>query len=183
MYLDDMFYHIYNRGAHRSNIYNSAFQFNYFLKLLERYRVNYKIEISAYCLMPNHYHFLLKQKKDGSISRFIQTLCNAYVQAFNNIENHSGTIFQGAVKGIAVVSDEHLIQLISYIHNNPVAAGLVNKPELWKYSDYGEWIGIKQFRFDGKALRDMYFSSTDEYVDLMKVHQENNNCRNYLLDS
>ena len=152
MYLDNNIYHIYNRGAHRLNIYQSEFQYNYFLQLLEKYKTKYRIDILAYCLMPNHYHLLLKQKENGSISRLIQTIWNAYVQAFNIMEDHSGTIFQGAVKGITVESDEYLSQLISYIHNNPVASGLVKRPELWNFSDYREWIDMKPFRFDGMFI-------------------------------
>jgi REP element-mobilizing transposase RayT len=181
MYLDNNIYHIYNRGAHRLNIYHSEYQYYYFLQLLEKYKAKYLIEILAYCLMPNHYHLILKQNENGSISRFIQTACNAYVQAFNKMEGHSGTIFQGAVKGIAVESDEYLIQLILYIHNNPVAAGLVKRPELWTFSDYREWIDIKPFCFDGKALRDIYFIESKEYFELMKVYKEDKNIK-YSLD-
>ena len=79
------------------------------------------------------------------------------------MEDHSGTIFQGAVKGITVESDEYLSQLISYIHNNPVASGLVKRPELWNFSDYREWIDMKPFRFDGKALWDVYFSEAKKF--------------------
>ena len=74
MYLDNNIYHIYNRGAHRLNIYQSEFQYNYFLQLLEKYKTKYRIDILAYCLMQNHYHLLLKQKENGSISRLIQTI-------------------------------------------------------------------------------------------------------------
>ena len=171
MYFDDTIYHIYNRGAHRINIYRSEFQYNYFLKLLEKYKAKYRIKILAYCLMPNHFHLLLKQQENGSISRFIQTTCNAYVQTFNKMEDHSGTIFQGAVKWIAVESDEYIFQLVAYIHHNPVAAGLVKKPELWEFSDFQQWAGMKTFQYDGKILRDTYFSEPKEYLELMKEYQ------------
>jgi putative transposase len=83
MYLDDYLYHVYNRGAHKLDIFRSEFQYNLYLNLVEKYKVKYKVDVFAYCLMPNHFHLLLKQNNSGSISRFLQTLLNSYVQAFN----------------------------------------------------------------------------------------------------
>jgi hypothetical protein len=135
--------------------------------------------------MPNHFHLMLQQCEGGSISRFLQTTFNAYVQAFNRMENHSGTIFQGAAKGILIDSDEYVVQLIAYIHYNPIAAGFVKAQELWRYSDYQEWIDMKPFRFDGKVLRDLYFDNAKRYRELMKAYEQQKieqRIEKYLLD-
>jgi putative transposase len=196
MYLDNQLYHVYNRGAHRLNIFRSDFQYRYCLDLLKKYRTQYQIDISAYCLMPNHFHFLLRQQEGGSISRFIQTTFNAYVQAFNKMEEHSGTIFQGAAKSTPVETDEHLYHLVAYIHFNPVKARLTRKLELWEFSDYRQWIGLHPFLFDGNDLRESLFKVAQpehgnlekaslEYHDFMKTYQEEKvftHISKYLLD-
>jgi hypothetical protein len=121
--------------------------------------------------MPNHYHLLLGQQEGGSISRFLQTTFNAYVHTFNLIENHSGTIFQGAARGIQIQNEESICRIVPYIHHNPVAARFVKSPELWKFSDYSEWIGKRQFRFDGKDILSPYFENSQEYAEFMKRYQ------------
>ena len=185
MYLDDHLYHVYNRGAHKLDIFRSEFQYNLCLNLLEKYKAKYRIHVHAYCLMPNHYHLLLKQNNGGSISRFLQTLFNAYVQAFNQIEEHSGTIFQGAAKSIQVENDEYAYQLVAYIHYNPVAARLVRNPEVWQFSDYKEWIGKRPFRFEGYDLLKLFFGNSKEYNKFIETYQEEKTLSkidNYLLD-
>jgi hypothetical protein len=135
--------------------------------------------------MPNHYHLLLTQNNGGSVSRFLQTLFNAYVQAFNQIEKHSGTIFQGAAKNIQVENDEYAYQLIAYIHNNPVAARLVRNPELWQFSDCKEWLGKRPLRFDGYNLLKLFYENSNEYSKFMKTYQEEKTLSkidNYMLD-
>lgn len=185
MYHDNHLYHVYNRGAHKKNIFRSDYQYAYCLNLIEKYKTKYSIQIYAYCLMPNHYHFLLSQNVDGSISKFLQTTFNAYVQAFNKMEDHSGTIFQGAARGILVGNDEYACQLIAYIHQNPVTANFVKNPELWQFSDYKEWIGKKTFRFEGKDLLNLHFEDSNGYSKFMKSYQEEkilSRINNYILD-
>jgi putative transposase len=122
--------------------------------------------------MPNHYHFLLRQQEGGSISRFIQTTFNACVQALKKMEEHSGTIFQGTAKIVAVETDEYLYQLVSYIHFNPVKTGLTSSPELWEFSDYWQWIGLQPFLFDRKDLLGNLFKVFQlEQSDLEKVSE------------
>lgn len=113
--------------------------------------------------MPNHYHLFLRQNEGASITRFIQTVFNAYTQTINLLTGHSGTLFQGRVKGLEIASEEHALRLVKYIHYNPVAAGLVAKPEEWKYSDYLDWIGLRNRGISDLALRDAYFENAGEY--------------------
>ena len=173
IYSDNYFYHVYNRGAYRLDIFRSEFHYSYCLSLLQKYKKKYNVGIIAYCFMPNHYHFLLRQHEGGSISRFIQTTFNAYVQKFNRLEHRIGTIFQGTAKGIQVEDEEYICRLICYIHFNPVAAGLAASPDLWKYSDYNEWIGNREFMFDGKDLLPEYFETPQNYCGSMLNYQNN----------
>jgi putative transposase len=185
MYHDDTIYHIYNRGAHRSNIFLTDYHYKYLLQLMDRYRQQYHVEMYAYCLMPNHYHFLMRQRAGTSLSRFLQTTFNAYTQAFNKMESHSGTIFEGAAKRITVEDDSYLVQLIGYIHYNPVAAGLSQAPEMWVHSDCREWLGEIPFRFDGKLLQQQYFQDKQGYRDFLDSYQQEKvqqNISKYLLE-
>jgi putative transposase len=168
VYKDNYIYHVFNRGAHKQIIHPTDFHYTYCLELLDKYRSPYCVSILAYCLMPNHFHLMLQQREGGSISRFIQTTFNAYVQAYNRMENHCGTIFEGSAKKILVESDEYAVQLVAYIHENPVVAGLVVNPEEWKFSDCREWIGDVPFRFAGKTLFENYFSNAGEYINVLK---------------
>jgi putative transposase len=172
MYLSDTLYHVYNRGAHRSNIFDSEFQYNFCLQLFEKYKTKYGVNILAYCLMPNHYHLLLKQCEGGSISRFLQTTFNAYTQSFNQLENHSGTIFQGAAKGIQVDSDEYAVHLVGYIHCNPYVAGLAKTPEGWIFSDCQEWMGLRNFRYGDNGLMELYFKDGKDYKEFLDNYKE-----------
>ena len=188
-YEDHSYYHIYNRGAHKGMIFFSDKQYIRCLDLLAKYAEKYKVDVVAYCLMSNHYHLLLQQKENGSVSKCIQTMFNAYSQTVNVMEQHSGTLFQGKAKARLIDSDEYVLQVIRYIHLNPVSAELVQKPEDRHFSDYCEWIGIPnnflkamqpsegQSRSDetfGRLLlpnfsegdirlRDTYFSTAKEY--------------------
>jgi putative transposase len=78
------------------------------------------VAIGAYCLMPNHFHILLKEITEGGISKFMEKLTTAYSKYFNKKHNHSGVLFQGRFKAEHVDNDEYLKYLFAYIHLNPV---------------------------------------------------------------
>jgi len=104
-YEDNKYYHVYNRGTNKGTLFYNNENYLYCLKLIEKYRSKYDITIVAYCLMPNHYHFVLRQNENGSISRFLQTTFNAYSQAINKELQRSGTLFESRAKGILIDSD------------------------------------------------------------------------------
>jgi REP element-mobilizing transposase RayT len=141
-YNDHSYYHVYNRGAHKEKIFFSEKDYQLCLTLLWKYSNKYFVSLIAYCLMPNHYHVVLKQNDCGSISRCIQSTFNAFSQTINLQQNHNGTLFQGKAKSKFIDADNYVLQVVRYIHLNPVACGLVHKPEEWNYSDYREWAGL-----------------------------------------
>src|SRR5512139_3564361 len=113
------------------------------MRLMKEYSLKHGAEIIAFCLMPNHYHFLLRQETGEPLSRFMQIVFNSYVQALNLQQERTGTLFEGRFKHKRVDQTEYLVVLCRYIHRNPVKAGLVAKPEDWAYSNYREWIGMR----------------------------------------
>jgi|SRR3989344_4964416 len=136
------YYHIYNRGNSKQKIFLDKKDYNRFLKLIficnSNRNINFRdifithkniltfdrgstlIDLGAYCLMPNHFHLLIKEKSDGNTSLFIKKLATAYVMYFNKKYKRSGSLFEGKFKSQHVNSDRHLKYLFSYIHLNPV---------------------------------------------------------------
>ncbi len=175
------YYHIYNRGANSIKIFRSEENYYYLLRLIKKYFNNFNISIIAYCLMPNHYHFLLRQDSDLSISQFIQALFNSYTKAFNKMYGRSGTLFEGAFKSIHIYSQEYLTYLCRYIHRNPIEADtpLVNKLQDWKFSNYPEWLNLRNGTLvDKKFIKDMfednqsYRKFVEEYTPPPKLQEK-----------
>ena len=170
-YESEKYYHVYNRGANKEKIFLSHENYRYCLRLMYKYTIENKISILAYCLMPNHYHFLLQQSLEGSIQRCIQTLFNAYTQAINKQHQRSGTLFEGRAKAREVDSDLYAVQLCAYIHLNPVSAQLVNTPEEWEFSDYKEWIDVRQTDLNDLSLRNSFFENGKQYRDFIELQR------------
>ncbi len=99
------------------------------------------IQIIAYCIMPTHIHFVLKQLKYSGISIFMKNILDSYTRYFNTKNKRKGPLWQGRFKSVLVDDDEQLLHLTRYIHLNPTSDDLVEKPEDWKYSSYREYLG------------------------------------------
>jgi REP element-mobilizing transposase RayT len=141
VFAPDHYYHIYNRAVDGAVLFFNPGNYEHCLRLVKRYQDKYGVSVIAYCLMPNHYHFLLRQETDVPLSRFINVLFNAYVQAVNRQQGRKGTLFEGRFKHVWVDQEEYLIHLCRYIHLNPLKASLVPRLEDWPYSNYLEWLG------------------------------------------
>jgi REP element-mobilizing transposase RayT len=152
IFLPGQYYHIYNRGANRKDIFLTSDNYEFLLRRVREKSIVNNIAIIAYCLMPNHYHFLVRQNSEISVGDFTQSIFNSYSKAFNKSFCRTGTLFEGPYKAIAIAKYEYLLHLCRYIHINPVEAGLVTHPSEWKYSNYVDWIGK---RIDG--LTDLEF--------------------------
>jgi REP element-mobilizing transposase RayT len=148
------YYHLYNRGANRSTIFPHDDDFRDFLERLRRNALLHETAILAWCLMPNHFHLLVRQEVEGGqAGHMLQCTCNGYAQAFNRRHTHCGTVFQGRFHSILVDSDEYLRCLCRYIHTNPVKDGFALRPELWPYSNYADWVGERRaVQMDGAAV-------------------------------
>lgn len=110
---------------------------------------DFLVEIIAYCLMPNHYHFILTQKKDEGIMNFIRRFTSSYSHYFNTKYKRKGTLFQDRFKAIRIESDSQLIHLTRYLHLNPYSSFLVK---------------------DIKHLFDYPFSSLKEYLETSEMN-------------
>jgi putative transposase len=164
--------HYYNRGVNKADIIFGKQQYDYLIQTFYRFLVGYQLELIAYCLMPNHYHIVLKHEEALEGSKFIQRVFNSFTQAVNRQFDRVGTLFQGSVKKRFIEDEEYLATTIMYIHLNPVKSRFCNRPEDWIYSDYAEWIGLKKSIRNVVSERELLFGSAYDYSELIKMEIE-----------
>lgn len=121
------------------------------------------VDIICYCLMPNHFHFLLKQIRDEGITEFISKLSNSYTKYFNIKNKRIGPLFQGEFKATHIETDEQLIHLSRYIHLNPLVGYITKDIEDYHFSSYNEYIGLNNNKFCLKGIILGEFRSTLDY--------------------
>lgn len=122
-----------------------------------------KVAIIAYCLLPNHYHWLVRQDADTPVNALPKRVFGSYSQAFNKAYQRSGTLFEGTFRATIVDTDAYLRHLCRYIHANPVKHGLVSAPELWPYSNYLDWIGQRAGTLVDHEFIRAYFETPARY--------------------
>jgi len=127
----DAWYHVMNRGRRGEEIFEGKKDYDAFIDLLKDIVEDYKVNIAAYCLMSNHYHLLI-QTPEGNISRSMRHLNGVYTQRYNRFHHCDGQLFRGRYKCILVDADSYLLELVRYIHRNPLAVGMVE--DLSKYT-------------------------------------------------
>lgn len=127
-------YHVYNRGVEKRIIFNRDEDYEKFIEILNRVQIRFVFELYAFCLIPNHYHLLLKTP-NGNISKIMQCLILQYTQYFNKQYSRVGPLFQGRYKDRIVETEEYLNRLAEYIYFNPVKDGLVKNPEDYRWSN------------------------------------------------
>ena len=169
--MDPVFLHYYNRGVNRGPIFFDEENFLYLTDLMYRFLPFYKVDLVAYCLMPNHYHILLEEIELKQASRFIQRVFNSYTQGMNKCYSRVGTLFQGSAKHTEVSIDDDLSTVVGYIHHNPVAAGLVKDASNWKYSDLNEWAGKIGSPRKVIQYRDLLFGPEFDYLEFVAKYR------------
>ncbi len=185
-------YHIYNRGTEKRKIFldkgdyerfifimelfnNTDPNFNVTRNLENKYKnkkgVENLVKIETYCLMPNHYHFLLEEIIEGGISKFLQKVMTGYAMYFNKKYERTGSLFQGKPKAKHVDKDSYYMQLKAYIDLNPVEmfdknwkkSGKVRSiPLAIKFLNDYKWSGCKNFNIYNKYLSGEYGLPTNE---------------------
>ena len=158
------YYHLYNRGAGRQPIFRSDENYRFLLQRVRKYAYEWSATVIAYCLMPNHYHFVLRQDGDYSLSSFIQAVFNSYTKAFNKMYDRSGTLFEGPFEAIPVTGEVYVVHLCRYVHRNPLEARLVVRLDDWPYSNYLEWICQRDGTLVDKEFVHSRFATPDAYV-------------------
>lgn len=175
------YYHIYNRGNNRENIFVSDENYRYFLKLYAAH-IEPVADTYAYCLLKNHFHVLVRIKADHNLTSLGETdlsglprtpnqsfsnLFNAYAKAFNKAYQRTGALFQRPFSRILVTSEVYFRRLVTYIHQNPQKHGFVADFREWPYSSYQAHLSDKASRLQCGAVLAWF----DGHQNFIAAHQ------------
>ncbi|HHY14369.1 MAG TPA: transposase, partial [Thermoanaerobacterales bacterium] len=133
------YYHIMMRGNNKERIFEKEVQKKTLIKFLKTIGLEEEISIVAYCLMDNHIHLIIKGELDD-ISMALKRVNIKYAMNFNVNNDRVGHVFQGRYKSEIIADDKYLLQVVRYIHNNPVNAKMVTNISSYKWSSYNEYI-------------------------------------------
>lgn len=168
VYKENGYYHVYNRGVDKRKIFMDEQDYAVFLHLLKYYlsppskedkhplsdtstavirprpieNLHQEVNLLAYCLMPNHFHLLIKQKSIDGMTKLIHKLLTIYSMYFNRRHKRIGHLFQGCYKAVLADNDEQVLHLSRYIHLNPVKL-TGSDPVRWPYSSLAYYLGEK----------------------------------------
>ena len=131
----DAWYHVLNRGRRRESIFRSTKDYEIFLQTVQEACEFWHLRVAAYCLLSNHYH-LLVQTPNANLSRCLRHIDGVYTQRFNRRQGHDGPLFRGRYKALLIEADPYLLQLVRYIHRNPLEAGLTQTLEDYPWSSH-----------------------------------------------
>jgi putative transposase len=209
-YVNDSYYHIYNRGVEKRIIFQDDQDYKVFLSYLQFYLTDplrgetpksfpsqllhnhvKEIKLLAYCLMPNHFHLFVKQNDRHAIDHFMRSLATRYGMYFNKRYKRVGSLFQGPYKAAYIDNEMQYLYLSKYIHRNPIdilkyqdSSKLVEYP----YSSYRNYLGIIHQNWVHPQEVAVYFSKENhhtpykEFVEDNQIVDEISTLKNLTLD-
>lgn len=199
---DGEIYHVFNRGLDRRNIFTDKREFERAKRLIKFYRhieiparfskvyqlhveirdevlenlynSNRQVNILCYCLMPNHFHFLLQQNTEKGVSTFLANFTNAYTKYFNTKNERSGPLLGGTFKAVHIESDEQLLHVARYIHLNPIVSCVIKDDQVANYlwSSHREYLSITDDEITQKDLVLQMFKSVEDYQSFIMDQAE-----------
>lgn len=149
--VDGGIYHILNRGNGRQRVFHRDADYLEFENLLWQLQDEFEIDLYAYCLMPNHFHLLLKVRRGEDLSRGMQWFTTTHVRRYHRLHRSSGHVWQGRYKSFIVEEDNHYLTVVRYIEGNPVRANMVETATDWVWSSHRERCGLAGSRIRGLA--------------------------------
>jgi REP element-mobilizing transposase RayT len=182
----DAWYHVMNRARIGQEAFPAKEDYFSFIELIKDTAEMFNLKVSAYCLMPSHYH-LLVQTPEANISRCMRHINGVYTQNYNTRNMSDGTLFRGRYKSILVDADSYLLELIRYIHRNPFRAGMVYKLDDYPWSSHKGYLSkSKKWQWLHKDyILDMFsqkkhlqvkiyrqFVSKQEPVEIMELYSK-----------
>ncbi len=203
----DKFYHIYNQSVNGENLFREKENYEYFLKQYDKY-IEPIAETFAWCLMPNHFHVLVRIKEKAEIdkknlpipvrvqnpdrdyytnikikhpSKYFSDLFNSYTQAFNKKYKRSGTLFKRPFRRICVDNEKYYKNLIIYINNNPVHHGFVEDIIEYPWTSYLTVISNKPTHLQRDELIN-WFDDVENFIYLHKIKNNNTNFERYIIE-
>lgn len=141
-----------------------------FLQYIAKIREKYPSTIFSYCLMPNHFHFLIQQDSEKPLYELFNHSLSSYVRHLNARLKRKGPLFQSKLQHVRVTDEKYLIQLVMYIHNNPRKAGLVNNLKDWKYSNYNNFMERKFDDYTENDSLKLFKDYLDDYETMISLY-------------
>ena len=168
------YYHIYNRGNNRENIFFEAGNYLHFLNLFDKY-IHLAAKTYAYCLLENHFHFLVRIHKEKELPEYFITdhrkislpfsnLFNSYAKSINLKYGRTSSLFQERFKRKKIVSKEQLKDVIYFIHNNPVNHKIINDFKNYPYSSFNTILSEKESKISRKEVLEI-FSGRNNFIE------------------
>lgn len=184
----DAWYHVMNRSRKGQEAFATVEDCNSFIDIIKDAAEIFNMKITAYCLMTNHYHILV-QTPDANLSRCMRHINGIYTQRYNARNGCDGTLFRGRYKSIVVDADSYLLELVRYIHRNPLRAGIVAKLDDYEWSSHKgyvskakkwEWLhknyilGIFSKNKRSQLISYKRFISSEESAELIYYYSKKN---------
>ena len=184
-------YHIYNRANGSENLFREDRNYHYFLQQWTKY-IEPIADTYAYCLMPNHFHFLIKTKSESEItsalslsnlssdqqanalSKRFSNLFNAYAKAYNKAYKRKGSLFMRPFKAKEIDTDSYFTAIVRYIHQNPVRHGFCKKCDDWMYSSYGTYLSDTLSRVKKEKILN-WFGGLNGFLEAHTSTEDSNN--------
>lgn len=189
-------YHICNKSIANFGIFKEKFNSRRFLEIVDYYnniyvgtsfsqmlktgkyrysdiiypRKDQLIKILSYCIMPDHYHFLIKILTDYPLSKYLNDVENSYSRYFNLKNKRKGPLWESSYRIVEIFSNEQLLHVSRYIHLNPTTSGLVNRPEDWFFSSYKDIISDKNLL--EKYLPEISIRKKDDYYKFVSNNKD-----------
>lgn len=172
----DQIYHIYNRGNNRENLFREKRNYAHFLKLYQKHIVPVAMTY-AYCLLPNHFHLLVKIRQPAdeitrTPSQAFSNLFNAYTKAINQAYERTGSLFEKSFHRLVVSDEKYFWNVIRYIHQNPERHGLIDDFRQWPYSSYEAILSEHSTQVSRTAVLDWFGgaqSFTEAHGDMAEM--------------
>lgn len=194
----DQVYHIYNQGVAKASVFKNKSDFSRLIRTFTYYRhlnppvrlsqvqrwlTKFKeipikpgapklVDIYSYCLMPNHFHLLVKQLTENGISIFIRRSINSYTRYFNTRHQRVGPLFKGPFKVVRIATDEQLVHVSRYIHLNPLVSFLVRELADYSWSSYPAYLDLRKDTLCYKEKILSHFRSPQDYQKFVLDHAD-----------
>ena len=129
----NLYHHVLNRGNARAIVFHKDNDYAAFLAAMTESSVRLPMRVIAYCLMPNHFHLVIRPHGDGDLGRWMHWLLTTHVRRYLRHYHHSGHVWQGRFKAFPIQDDEHLATVVRYVERNALRAGLAARAEDWPW--------------------------------------------------
>lgn len=179
--LNTPFFHVIVQGINKEYIFYKKQYIDKYKNLLLENSKKYEINIISYCIMNNHAHILLYTEKIIELSKFMKSINTSYAKYYNKGESRVGFVFRNRYETEPIYEKKHLVNCMSYIHNNPVKAKMVKKIGAYKYSSYNDYIyrtGIAT-----EQTIKLLFGDNKNFLEIYNViHTKNYEFKDYISD-